>query len=109
MAQTGAMPGKMLTTEDFPDFPSLRETWTAEMETMQAFIQTLNDAQLHETHEFKWSPRAKPRYRTLWHILFHAANHSTHHRAEIGRYLDTLGHSPKDMDFMIWTGLKKRE
>jgi uncharacterized damage-inducible protein DinB len=104
VAQEGAMPGKVLTAEDFPDFPTLRKTWNAEMETMLTFVETLEDDGLHETHEFIWSPRARPRQRTLWHILFHAANHSTHHRAEIGRYLDTLGHSPKDMDFMIWSG-----
>lgn len=102
-AQEGAKPGKILTAEDFPDFPTLRNTWKEEMEIMLAFIQTLNDDKLQQPHEFIWSPRARPRQRILWQILFHAANHSTHHRAEIGRYLDTLGHSPKDLDFMIWS------
>jgi uncharacterized damage-inducible protein DinB len=102
-AQEGAMPGKILSTEDFPDFTSLRKAWKEEMENMLAFIQTLSNDQLQQPHEFIWNTRARPRQRLLWQILFHAANHSTHHRAEIGRYLDTLGHSPKDMDFMIWS------
>jgi len=102
-AQEGAMSGKVLTAEDFPNFTTLRKTWTAEMESMLAYLQTLTDEQLQQPHQFIWSTRARPRQRLLWQILFHAANHSTHHRAEIGRYLDTLGHSPKDMDFMIWS------
>jgi uncharacterized damage-inducible protein DinB len=107
-AQEGAMPGVILTAGDFPDVPTLRKAWTAEMDAMTAFLQTLNDEQLHESREFIWVARARPRRRALWHILFHVANHSTHHRAEIGRYLDTLGHSPRDMDFMIWT-IRRRD
>jgi uncharacterized damage-inducible protein DinB len=102
-AQGGAMSGGVLTTDDFPEFGPLHKSWTAEMEMMLAYIQTLTDEQLYQSHEFIFSHRAKPRRRILWQILFHAANHSTHHRAEIGRYLDTLGRSPKDMDFMIWS------
>ena len=103
-AQEGAMPGVIVKAEEFSSFSVFRKTWEAEMVQMLAFVQSLDDARLHEAHEFVWLPRARPRQRTRWHILFHAANHSTHHRAEIGRYLDTFGHSPKDMDFMIWSG-----
>jgi uncharacterized damage-inducible protein DinB len=103
-AQEGAMPGRVVTTEDFPDFRSLRKVWKAEMELMLAFVQSLDDERLGAVHEFIWLPRARPRQRPLWQILYHAANHSTHHRAEIGRHLDSLGYSPRDLDFIIWSG-----
>ena len=37
-----------------------------------------------------------------WQLLAHLMNHSSHHRAEAGVMLESLGHSPGDMDFVFF-------
>lgn len=101
--QEGAMPGVLLTAENWPNFAAFRKAWQAEMALILDYIDSLTDSQLHQPHQYIWAKGAKPRQKTLWQLLFHITNHGTHHRAEIGRQLNTLGHSPKDMDFIIWS------
>jgi uncharacterized damage-inducible protein DinB len=100
--QTGSMPGVVVTADNWPNFTAFKQTWQEEMEQMLTFVKSLADEQLEQPFEYIWTKRAKPRQQTLWHLLFHIANHGTHHRAEIGRELDKLGHSPKNLDFVIW-------
>jgi uncharacterized damage-inducible protein DinB len=37
-----------------------------------------------------------------WQLLAHLMNHSSHHRAEAGIMLESLGHSPGDLDFVFF-------
>jgi uncharacterized damage-inducible protein DinB len=100
--QEGAMPGVELTADSWPDFTAFKRAWQEEMDLMLDYVETLNEKQINQTHEYIWTAKAKPRQLTLWKILLHIANHGTHHRAETGRQLNSLGQSPKDMDFIIW-------
>ncbi len=40
--------------------------------------------------------------RPLWVLVMQVVNHGTHHRAETGLLLAAHGHSPGDMDFVLW-------
>ena len=42
------------------------------------------------------------RARVLWHILWHIINHGTQHRSEAAIMLTDMGHSPGDLDFVIF-------
>jgi uncharacterized damage-inducible protein DinB len=63
---------------------------------------------LHRSVTYSW-PRARARSRPLWHILQPIVNHGTHHRSEIGCSLETMGLSPKDLDFIKFVANTKQE
>lgn len=99
--ETGAAPAERLTAEQYPTFAALRRYWQADDARLADYVAGLSDARLNGEVSYAW-PRARPRTKVLWHVLVHIVNHGTHHRAEVGRYLATLGHSPGDMDFMLF-------
>jgi uncharacterized damage-inducible protein DinB len=46
-----------------------------------------------EKREYHWAS---------WQLLAHLMNHSSHHRAEAGLMLESLGHSPGDLDLVFF-------
>ena len=100
--ETGDAPGRALAEGDFADLGALRDFMTEEDDRWVAFLSGLSDARWRSQHTFAWG-RARPRTRELWILILHALNHGTHHRAEIGQRLAELGHSPGDLDFLIFT------
>ncbi len=50
-----------------------------------------------------FSPRDNREHQwPAWQLLIHLMNHSSHHRAEAGLMLESLGHSPGDLDFVFF-------
>jgi uncharacterized damage-inducible protein DinB len=46
--------------------------------------------------------RGIPHQNTLWHLLLHLANHGTQHRSEAAVLLTDYGHSPGDLDLIVY-------
>lgn len=99
--QDGNAPEKKLSPSDFNHFQQMRSRFELEDTLLLEYVRSLADDRLGKPIQYRW-PRAKPRQQILWHVLFHIVNHGTHHRAEVGRYLDGLGKSPRDMDFILF-------
>jgi uncharacterized damage-inducible protein DinB len=97
----GRTPLEVLSSEVLPTIDSVSEYWKNNQAKLEDYADKLRDADLNNRIEYHW-PRARPRSKVLWHILAHIVIHSTHHRAEIGQYMRTIGYSPGDMDLILF-------
>jgi len=68
---------------------------------MLAYIHSLDKAALNQVIPCKGFS-GRPFENPLWHILMQLIYHSISHRAEIAGQLTALGHSPGNLDFIIY-------
>ncbi len=97
----GASPQTMLNPADFPDLPAVRRHWAAVEAETQAFVASLDEAALARIVAYSRTG-GQPRRHPLWQLLLHQANHATQHRSEIAALLTGFGHSPGDLDLIVY-------
>ena len=73
----------------------------AAQNALESFVATLSDADWDRVIDYRDSAGA-PHSVTLGRLMTHVANHGTMHRAEAGLQLEMLGHSPGDLDYVLW-------
>ena len=97
----GTSPTSLLEAREFPDLAAIRARWNQIEAETRRFVATLTDADLarvveyHNTRGERW---AYP----LWQQVVHQVNHATYHRGEVAATLTQLGHSPGDLDLLIY-------
>ena len=95
-----------LPAADQADIASLRLRWDEENAIFDAWLKSLSDTDL--SREIK-SEHSGVQYRwRLWQCLAHVVNHGTQHRSECAALLTGCGHSPGELDFMLFVGETKR-
>jgi uncharacterized damage-inducible protein DinB len=97
----GESPTQRIKPEEFPTFESLRARWLAEEKALDVFIASLTDEKLNAPFQYK-NTRGEPLENILWHVMVHLVNHGTQHRGEAAAMLTELGHSPGDIDFIVF-------
>jgi len=97
----GTSPTVMLKAADFPDFPSLRARWAEEESRLMSFVDAVSDESLNKTFDYT-NTAGQPFTRVLWHAMAHLVNHGTQHRTEAAAMLTDLGHSPGDIDLIVF-------
>jgi uncharacterized damage-inducible protein DinB len=71
----------------------LRGRWLAEWDAMDAWLPTLDEADLERLDEDM----------PVWQGLLHLFNHGTQHRSEVAALLTDAGRSPGDIDISSFT------
>lgn len=86
---------------DFPDPAVVRAKLVAVDRATRAFLDSLTDKDLERvyTHTFPNGLRFRL---PLWKMLLHIANHGTQHRSEAAAMLTGFGHSPGDLDLLLY-------
>jgi uncharacterized damage-inducible protein DinB len=100
-----AQPGEPFTPlapEDHPDLATIRAAWAREADTLTGLLASLDDNDLAPVVEIRdWRGQVSriERWRTLYQMLLHGMQH----RSELAQLLTEHGHSPGDIDFIIYT------
>jgi uncharacterized damage-inducible protein DinB len=97
----GFSPADRFLPEDFPTVESLCSRWQEEERQLMAFVEGITDEQLNDTFHYT-NTSGQPFIRVLWHSMVHVVNHGTQHRTEAAALLTELGHSPGDIDLIIF-------
>ena len=95
----GRSPSALPNASQFPDVPTLRETWLVHEERLIAFVGELSQADLDREMEYKtlkYGVYSNP----LWQSMLHVVNHGTYHRGQVTTLLRQLGGQPILLDLM---------
>lgn len=97
----GVSPTVKFKPEDFPTFEALHTRWLEEEKELMKFIETVSDQQLNSP--FQYTSTEGVKYENiLWESMLHVVNHGTQHRAEAAAVLTEFGHSPGDIDMILF-------
>ena len=99
--QEKVYPAKLLAETDFPTFADLQARWQQEERAMRDYVNGLTDEQINGPMFYRTLNGASYEH-PLWQLLLHVVNHGTQHRGEAAELLTDLGHSPGDIDLIIW-------
>lgn len=97
----GSSRSGLLSEDDFPDLESLARRSREEEKAMRSYLAGLTDEDL--TSIIRYTRTEGTWFETpLWQILLHVINHGTQSRSEAAVILTQFGHSPGDLDYMIF-------
>lgn len=97
----GSSPSTMMDRVDFPDLDSIRTRWDEIESDTHQYLSRMQQDQLEEVLSYT-TTEGKPGAFPLWQLIVHQANHQTQHRSEAAVMLTNFGHSPGNMDLMVY-------
>jgi uncharacterized damage-inducible protein DinB len=105
--QKNISPPALPRADAFPTLASLRIHWHEEEQQMRAFLDTLRDEDMHYLVHYT-NTRGAAFTTPLWQALVQVVNHGTQHRSEAALLLTSYGHSPGDIDFIVFLRQEQR-
>lgn len=87
--------------DEFPTVQSLRARWVDEETRLMQFVAKVTEERLYSKIKYV-STEGVPHERVLWETMAHLVNHGTQHKTEAAAILTGLGHSPGDIDLIVY-------
>ena len=87
--------------EGYLSIDVLVERWQNETAALHAFVANLTDQDLQRTVHYRNS-KGTPFQQVLWQLIIHVVNHGTQHRSEAAMLLTNAGHSPGELDMILY-------
>ena len=97
----GKSPDHFLNPDEFPTPQSLDARFQQESQALQALLASLQDEDFDRTLIYT-NKSGIAKQNLLGHVLLHVINHGTQHRSEAAQLLTSLGHSPGDLDLIVF-------
>ncbi len=97
----GDSPARLLNEDDLPTAAALIARWQQEAQALRRFIANLTDDDLVRMLDYQ-TTNGTPKSNVVWHLLAHLVNHGTQHRTEAAMLLTGCGHSPGDLDLVVF-------
>jgi uncharacterized damage-inducible protein DinB len=97
----GTSPTRRLKPEGFPTLEPLRVRWAEEEALLLAFVDGASNESLQGKFAYR-STEGVAHERILWQTMAHLVNHGTQHKTEAAAMLTSFGHSPGDMDMIVY-------
>lgn len=88
-------------TADFPDVATLRAAWETLDAEWRVHMATLSEDVLRGTLTYV-NNRGETWSYLYWQAMMQELNHATQHRSEIAWLLTEAGHSPGDLDYLVY-------
>jgi uncharacterized damage-inducible protein DinB len=86
---------------EFPTLDALLASWAEEERKMRGYLASLTDEGLSSMLQYK-TTKGVPFENVVWHLLVHVVNHGTQFRGEAAVVLTENGHSPGDLDMLVF-------
>jgi len=77
---------------------TLQVEWPALLTRWTQFAQNHEPEESFRYRDMKGNPYETP----LWQIVLHLVNHGTHHRGQAAGMIRTLGHTPPQLDLIVY-------
>jgi uncharacterized damage-inducible protein DinB len=90
-----------LKPEEFPTLAALQTRWMEEGALLMDFVEDVTDERLKSEFEYISTEGGRHK-RMLWETMAHLVNHGTQHRTEAAAMLTGFGHSPGDLDLIVY-------
>jgi uncharacterized damage-inducible protein DinB len=102
----GVSPTTPLQEKDYPSVSALRARWREEETAMRDFVRSTSEQDLGRSVSYSRMKGGRSS-QLLWQLMLHVVNHGTQHRAEAAVLLTDWGHSPGDVDLVVF--LRERQ
>ncbi len=97
----GESPAAVPSWMDFTSFDALVSRWQEQEAAQSRFLDSLDDAAVTSPVTYR-TTRGEEFSQPLGYLMAHVVNHGTQFRAEAAVGLTALGHSPGDLDLILY-------